>query len=89
MSIFDCTREEFNKSLCEFHRRIGCKDNTQDEISHGWKCLVLMYLGCQNQSTEEIEDMAMWLKIVLNGAIQRGWDLIPVDLIKQGEQNDT
>ncbi len=85
MSAIPCTIEQFNQAFCEFHREIGDKSHTQDEISNMHKGLVLHYLGIQDASEHQMERAAECLKIATSGALRRGWSLDPEPLMAESE----
>jgi len=76
MSTFNCSLAEFNKGVCDFIREAGLRSNTQDGIANMHKGLVLMYLGIQDITDEQMETAATFLEIATIGAMKRGWHLV-------------
>lgn len=75
MPTIPSTLTEFREDCAKFHRIIGNKRMSQDNVAGAHKALTLRYLGLHGVSDDEVEQCAMYLKIATSGALARGWHL--------------
>jgi len=76
MATIPCTKQEYSSFYYQFTTAVDDLTNTNEGVTNAYKCLILAYLGCQDDLTDlEKANMAMSLELAMQKAIEKGWQV--------------